>query len=129
MATYLTAAELARLERLAGEAHKSAPNRTLAEADLDDAAYLSRVVDSNGITPQDETGTANAAYVNTVDLYRAASICWSQKAGIFAEEFAFSADGGAFQRNQKYHMAVAQAKRYADMAAGWTPILPAVEQA
>ncbi len=124
MATYLDAAQLARLERMAGEAHKSAAARTLEEADLDDAAYLAQVVDSSGVSPQDADGVANAAYVITVDLYKAASIAWSQKASIFAEEFAFAQDGGTFQRNQAYDMAVKQAARYADMASGHTIVVP-----
>lgn len=124
--TYLTAEELARLERMVGEAHKDVGVRLLADADMDDAAYLARTVDSAGEAPQDADGTANALYVNTVDLYKAASILWMQKASIFAEQFTFTADGGTFQRNQAYHAAVAQAKRYADMASGWTPVTSAV---
>ena len=124
MATYLTAAELARLERMTGEAHKPAAMRMLAEADLDDAAYLARVKDADGEAPMLADGTANSAYTNTVDLYKAASICWMQKASVLAEQFTFTADGGTFQRNQAYHAAVAQAKRYADMSSGWTPVEP-----
>lgn len=118
MATYLTAAELARLERLAGEAKKSSADRTLTEDDLDEAAYLSRVKDPDGFAPHDADGTENADYTNTVDIYRAASFAWNMKAAIYAEEFEFEADGGLFKRNQKYDMAISQAKRYADMASG-----------
>lgn len=126
MATYLTATELARLERLAGEAHKPTAMRMLSEADLDDAAFLARVIDVNGEAPQTSAGVANADYTNTVDIYKAASLAWHQKAGILAEQFTFSADGGTFQRNQAYHAAIAQAKRYSDMASGWTPVTQAV---
>ena len=118
MATYLTAAELARLERLAGESKKSSGERTLTEDDLDEAAFLSRVKDANGEAPLNEDGSVNASYVNTVDIYRAASFAWNMKASIYAEDFEFEADGGLFKRNQKYDMAIAQAKRYADMASG-----------
>jgi len=124
VATYLTADELARLERMTGEAHKPDTMRMLTEDDLDDAAYLARVKDVDDETPQDEDGVANADYTNTVDLYKAASIAWNQKASIYAEQFAFTADGATFQRNQGYHMCVAQAKRYADMASGWAPVTP-----
>jgi len=129
MATYLTADELARLERMTGEAHKSAADRTLDEADLDDAAFQARTVDADGEAPLNADGTANTDYTNTVDLYKAASIAWNQKAAIFAEQFSFTADGATFQRNQAYHAAVAQAKRYADMSSGWTPVAPVAEGA
>jgi hypothetical protein len=109
---------------MTGEAHKSASARTLSEADLDDAAYLAQVVDSNGEAPQAADGTANSAYTSTVDLYKAASIAWSQKASIFAEQFAFAQDGGSFQRNQAYDMAVKQAARYADMSSGSSSTAP-----
>jgi len=127
MATYLTADELARLERLTGEAHKDAGDRLLDEADLDDAAFLARIVDADGEVPVNADGTANTRYTNTVDLYKAASIGWSQKAGILAEQFSFTADGATFQRNQAYHAAVKQAARYADMASGWTPVTQLAE--
>lgn len=117
--TYLTAEEYDRLQRLIGESTKPENQRLLTDADLDDHAKHSRVPDENG------NGPGDAGYTNTVDLYRAASLCWHQKAGIFAEEFQFEADGGRFFRNQKYDMAIAQAKRYADMAQGHsTPIKP-----
>lgn len=124
MATYLTATELSRLERMTGEAHKPEAARMLSEADLDDAAFLSRIADDTGEVPELEDGAANPDYTTKVDLYKAASIAWMQKANIFAEQFEFMADGGAFKRNQAYHMAVSQAKRYADMASGWTPVTP-----
>ena len=124
MATYLTDAELARLERLAGEAKKPEAQRTLTEEDLDEAAFLSRKLDANGEAPLNADGSANASYTNTVDIYRAASFAWNMKAAIYAEEFEFEADGGLFKRNQKYDMAIAQAKRYADMSTGSVPIAP-----
>lgn len=110
MATYLTGPELSRLERMVGEGHKATAMRMLTEADLDDAAFLSLVKDSAGLVP------VATGYVTTVDLYRAASIGWHQKAGIYAEQFDFEADGGKFSRSQGYHMCIAQAKRYADMS-------------
>lgn len=123
MATYLTAAELTRLERMVGEAHKPASMRMLVEADLDDHAMQAQVKDSAGLTPIDpDTGITTVGYVITVDLYKAASLAWHQKAGIYAEQFDFSADGGQFSRSQGYHMCIAQAKRYADMSQGWVPI-------
>ncbi len=127
MATYLTATELARLERMVGESHKASADRLLEEADLDDAAYLSRVKDIDGETPHTSAGAENSDYTNTVDLYQAASIGWSQKAGILAEQFSFTADGATFQRNQAYHAAVKQAARYSDMSSGWTPVAPTAE--
>jgi len=122
VATYLTDAELARLERMTGEAHKDTAQRMLTEADLDDAAFLARVPDVAGLNPQTSLGVATTGYVDTVDLYKAASIAWHQKAGVYAEQFAFTADGATFQRNQGYDMCIKQAARYADMASGWTPV-------
>lgn len=123
MATYLTQAELTRLERMVGEGHKPADLRMLTEADLDDAAYQALVKDSAGLTPIDpDTGIATVGYVNTVNLYKAASIAWNMKAAIYAEQFDFEADGGKFSRSQGYHMCVKQAARYSDMAFGWAPV-------
>ena len=124
--TYLTAEEFDRLLRLCGEASKPANQRLLTDDDLDDHAKHSRIKDDTGEAPVAADGTdPNPDYTLTVDLYRAASLCWHQKAGVFAEEFEFEADGGKFMRNQKYDMAIAQAKRYADMAKGsYTPVEP-----
>lgn len=126
MATYLTADELARLEKMTGEAHKPTTARLLDEADLDAHALQSLVKDSAGLTPVDpDTGITTVGYVNTVDLYRAASYGWHQKAGVYAEQFEFMADGGLFKRNQAYDMCVKQAARYADMAqSNFTTITP-----
>ena len=126
MATYLTDTELARLERMTGEAHKATEQRMLTEEDLDDHAFLARVPDVAGLNPQDSLGVATTGYVNTVDLYKAASLAWHQKAGVYAEQFAFTADGATFQRNQGYDMCVKQAARYADMASGWAQVEPSV---
>jgi len=122
--TYIDATELARLERMCGEAHKQAGERMVSESDFDDAAFMARTKDADGETPLNADGTANTDYTNTVDLYKAASIVWHQKAGVYAEQFAFSSDGSSFQRNQGYHMCLNEAKRYADMASGWTPVEP-----
>jgi hypothetical protein len=127
VATYLTDDELSRLERMTGEAHKPENLRMLTEADLDDHAFMARVKDVYGEAPLDADGTANADYTLTVDLYKAASYAWHQKAGVYAEQFDFEADGGKFTRSQGYHMAIAQAKRYADMASGWAPVDMGVE--
>jgi len=127
MATYLTAEQLARLERMTGESHKATADRTLDENDLDEAAYMARTVDPNGEAPENADGTANTSYTNTVNLYKAASIAWMQKANIFAEQFSFTADGATFQRNQAYHAAIKQASRYADMASGWAGVDPVAE--
>ena len=123
--TYLTDAEEERLLRLTGELKKPVAKRMLDTADLDDHALNARVKDVNGEAPLLEDNTANPDYTLTIDLYRAASLGWHQKAGVFAEQFEFEADGGLFKRNQAYDMAIAQAKRYADMANGHnTHILP-----
>lgn len=117
MATYLSAAELTRLEKMAGEAHKPTSARMLDEDDFDAHALQALLKDSAGLTPIDpDTGITTVDYVNTVDLYRAASYAWHQKAGVYAEQFEFKADGGLFKRNQAYDMCVKQAARYADMA-------------
>ncbi len=128
MATYLTDTELARLARMAGEAHKTAAERMVDDDDLDDHAFLSRIKDTDGEVPISTDGTANTDYTNTVDLYKAASLAWMQKASIYAEQFSFSADGSTFQRNQAYHAALKQAMRYADMASGHTVAAPAVSR-
>ncbi len=107
----LSAAELLRLERLAGEAHKAESDRLLDDARLQNIADESaKVVDSAGLAP------SASGYVDTYDLYAAAAECWREKAGIVVEQFDFETEGGMFKRSQQYKMFLAQATRYAGLA-------------
>lgn len=120
----LSASELARLGRMAGESHKAAADRLVDDTDLQDIAdEVAQVVDSAGLEP-DEAG-----YTETYDLYMAAAETWRQKAGIVAEQFDFESEGGVFSRSQAYEMYMKQATRYAGMAAQLSPVIARSEAA
>lgn len=110
----LSATELDRLKMMAGEAHKTTP--ALDDDDLEFIAdNYAKVRDSDGNAPTHDD------YTDTYDLYVAAAEAWRMKAGQFAEEFDFEAEGGAFTRSQKYANALKQAQRYAAMAGQMAP--------
>lgn len=112
----LTANQLTRLKRMAGESHKSGAARMLTDEVLDDiASEVALVKDADGLTPVD------ADYTTTVDLYRAAAEAWRTKAGMVAEGFDFEAEGGVFDRSQVYKHYLDQAARYAGMAGNLSP--------
>lgn len=120
----LSADELTRLQMMSGESHKT--TRSLTDADLQFIAdNYAKIKDSDGNTP-----TASG-YTDTYDLYVAAAEAWRMKAGQFAEDFDFEAEGASFSRSQKYTNALKQASRYAAMAGQMAPQIEAlsVEQA
>jgi len=69
------------------------------------------LTDSYGYEP-DET-----SWTPTYDLNRAASVIWYEKAMLYVGDYAFTADGSTFHREQAYAQAMKAASRYASMAA------------
>lgn len=107
----LTAEQLARLGRMAGEAHKATADRMVTDATLElIATDVALVIDADGYAPTD------ALYTATVDLYRAAAEAWREKAGMVADGYDFKAEGASFTRSQMYKHYLEQAARYAGMA-------------
>lgn len=103
----LSAAQITRVRQLIADVASD----DFTDTDIQDTAdAMARTKDSAGNAPVD-TG-----YTDTYDLYLLAAELWRVKAGLVADEFDFNAEGGEFQRSQKYTMAIAQSKRYADMA-------------
>jgi hypothetical protein len=110
----LSANDLDRLKMMAGEAHKT--TRALDDDDLQFIAdQYAKIKDADGNAP-----TASG-YTDTYDLYVAAAEAWRMKAGQFAEDFDFEAEGGVFRRSQKYTNALQQSARYAAMAGQMAP--------
>ncbi len=119
----LTAAQLTRLARLAGEEHKPDSERLVTDTTLQEIADDSaKVPDTSGYAP------SHASYTDTYDLFRAASEAWRFKAGIVAERYDFIAEGGEFMRRQQYENYLEQAKRYAGMASNLSPVIDPIEE-
>jgi hypothetical protein len=69
------------------------------------------LTDSEGYEPDDTSWTP------TYDLNRAASVIWYEKAMLYVGDYAFTADGSTFHREQAYQQAMKAASRFASMAA------------
>lgn len=120
----LSNTELDRLRLMAGEAHKT--DRDLSDDDLQFIAdNTAKIRDAANNAPSSDS------YTDTYDLYVAAAEAWRMKAGQYAEQFDFEAEGGVFTRSQKYTNALSQAKRYAAMAGQMAPQIEslAIEEA
>lgn len=110
-----TAAQIERLRRMVNEATAATyDDYTLAE-------YIERypLVDERGEKPYTwDTSTTppsqdeNEDWIPTYDLNAAAADVWEEKAGVLAPDYAFSADGGRYERNQAYEQAMKQARYY-----------------
>jgi hypothetical protein len=112
----LTAAQLAQLKRMAGEAHKATP--MLDDATIQTIADESaRVVDADGFTPDD------AEYTDTYDLEVAAAECWRTKAGMVAEGYDFSAEGAMLTRSQMHRHYLEQATLHGARAGNMSPVI------
>lgn len=104
----LTQAQLNRVRQLVNEKDTS----RFSDQDIQDSAdFVARMKDDAGRAP------VHPDYVPTYDLFLLAAELWRVKAGLFAEDFDFRSEGAEFERSQKYTMALAQSKRYADLAA------------
>jgi len=69
------------------------------------------LTDATGYQPEELNWTP------TYDLNRAASDIWYEKASTHVGDYAFTADGSTFHREQAYQQAMKAASRYASMAA------------
>ena len=111
----LTAGELVRVARMAGEGHKLTGDRMVDDATLDlIAGDVALLKDADGLAPPE------VGYVITVDLYRTAAEAWRTKAGMVADGYDFKAEGASFTRSQMYDHYMQQAGRYANMASSLT---------
>lgn len=111
----LTQAQLFRLSRMSGEAHKDVEDRMVDDVTLQDIAdEMGLVKDSEDLAP------ADTGYVATYDLYRIAADVWRQKAGMVAEGYNIKVEGASFNRSEVYDHYLKQASRYAGMAASLT---------
>jgi hypothetical protein len=109
-----TAAQKAQLRRMIAESTAT----TYTDAML--ATYIETypVTDARGEYPWVESTTtpgtleANDDWTATYDLNAAAADLWAEKAASVAAQFDFNADGGSFNRSQKYQFAMAQSRYY-----------------
>lgn len=110
-----TAEQVDRVRRMIAES----TNTTYSYATL--KAYIERypLPDERGEDPYTwDTSTtpptqdANEDWIATYDLNAAAADLWEEKAAGVAEDFSFSADGGSFQRQQRYEQYMKMAARY-----------------
>lgn len=107
----LTAAQLARVGSMSGEAHKATADRMITDARLDEiAGEVALIRDDEDLAPLD------VGYTVTVDLYRCAAEAWREKAGMAADGYDFKAEGASFTRSQMYDHYLQMAARYASMA-------------
>lgn len=73
---------------------------------------IERLIKNNAVSDESGRTPENPAWDATYDLNATASDIWEEKAGAVADEIDFSADGGSFQRSQKFAMYMRQAARY-----------------
>lgn len=72
-------------------------------------------LDRDGRYPQVHNGVVwvlNPDWIETYDLNRAAANLWQKKAAPRAGDYDYSADGGNFQRSQRYEQAMKMARYY-----------------
>lgn len=58
------------------------------------------------------TRVVNQSWLPTYDLNAVAGAIWTEKAGLLAPNFDFSADGGNYSRSQAFEMAMKQSRFY-----------------
>jgi hypothetical protein len=100
-----TAAMANRLRRMVNE-----PTEGIYDDDtIDEYIESYPLIDSQGVEPYEvdtttepPTLTERDEWIPTYDLHAAAADIWEEKASAIAEEFDFSADGGRYNRSQKY---------------------------
>ena len=108
-----TAGQIARLRRMVSEPE------TTTYSDVVLAEYIERypLLDERGQEPytwdtatQPPTQDANEDWIVTYDLHAAAADVWEEKAAVVAGDFAFSADGGNYSRDQVYQQFMGQCR-------------------
>lgn len=104
----LTAAQLARVTRMAGEAHRTTRM-------IDDATFALMAEDVAKVKDSEDLAPNHADYVDTYDLYRIAAEAWREKANMVAEGFDFISEGGEYSRSQIYEHYKERGAHYASM--------------
>lgn len=110
-----TAAQVAQLRRMTDEPSSS----TYTDTALEDLIESYPLMDERGVVPYyyDESTTPpspvyNTGWIPTYDLNAAARDIWDEKAAAIAEDFTFSADGGSYNRDEKYQHYKSQSRYY-----------------
>lgn len=102
----LTTAQLARVARQAGEAHKT-------KRMVDDDTIQLIADDSGLVVDSADNGPLDTGYTTTYDLAAITAAVWHEKAARLGEGFDFTAEGASFTRSQAYRHAIDQAGRWA----------------
>lgn len=109
-----SAAQIARVRRMANEL----TDATYSDGDILTFIETYPLVDARGENPTIEStsipGTLieNPDWTATYDLNAAAADIWAEKAGVLAQDYDYSADGGQYTRSQAYKQAMDQARYY-----------------
>lgn len=110
-----TDAMVARLRRMVNEPTAT----TYTDDDLKGYIELYPCIDDQGYRPfyfdyrtAPPTKAQTTGWIPTYDLNYAAGEIWAEKAGVLAQDFDFSADGGNYQRSQAYEQAMKQSRYY-----------------
>jgi len=91
---------------------------TYSDADLASFIEAHPLEDARGEGPLVESETdpgtleENPDWTATYDLNAAAADVWEEKAGILAQDYDYSADGGNYSRSQAYEQAMKQARYF-----------------
>lgn len=109
-ATAAQVAQLRRMTDLVGSAE-------YADSDLEDYIERYPTMDPLGTEPgyydtttSPPTWTENDDWIATYDLAAAAADLWAERASTLAQDYAFSADGGNYSRNQAYEQYMRQSR-------------------
>lgn len=102
------AADLTRFRRMIAES---------GTATYSDSALITIIAsyplpDQAGEWPYLTSGSANTEWVATYDLANAAAEVWDNKVGAIADNFAFTADGATFHKEQQVDHYAKQARKW-----------------
>jgi len=98
MTTLVTAAQISQLRRMIAESTAANYDDTLLTTYIEKYPHI----DSEGESPLDFFGNANAEWTPTYDLHAAAADVWEEKAANFVTKFDFNANGGNYTMSQQY---------------------------
>ena len=115
-----TAAMAAKLRKMVDE-----PLETTYDDDLiDDYIETYPLIDFVGTSPQEvdfsttpPTISERDEWIPTYDLNAAAADIWEEKAAAIADEFDFSADGGRYDRSNKYEQYMSKSRYHSSRRA------------
>ena len=108
-----TAAQIAQVRRMVNEPTEDTYDDDLVTTYIEAYPLLDELGEepytwdtSTSPPTQDE----NDDWIDTYDLHAAAADIWEEKASVVSVDFAFSADGGSYSRDQKYQMYMKQCR-------------------